>query len=156
MEVETTRFGKIQVEEAAVIRFEAGLIGFRNHREFVLVPHGSSSVIAWLQSLVAPDLAFPVLSAHGIVAEYPDVPLGPVAERAGIRGDAEDLAVLAVLSAPPGQPPTVNLLAPLLVDSRTRAGAQVFLEGSRFTTQEILALPLDPKAARAPAAATAP
>ena len=70
MEVETTRFGKIQVEEAAVIRFEAGLIGFRNHREFVLVPHGSSSVIAWLQSLVAPDLAFPVLSAHGIAVAW--------------------------------------------------------------------------------------
>jgi flagellar assembly factor FliW len=53
----------------------------------------------------------------------------------------DDFAVLAVLSAPRSQPATVNLLAPLLINSVTRRGAQVFLEGSRFTTRELFAIP---------------
>jgi hypothetical protein len=31
----------------------------------------------------------------------------------------------------------VNLLAPLLINSRTRSGAQVFLDGSRYSTREL-------------------
>jgi hypothetical protein len=32
-------------------------------------------------------------------------------------------------------------LAPLLINSVTRQGAQVFLEGSRYTTRELFVLP---------------
>jgi flagellar assembly factor FliW len=53
----------------------------------------------------------------------------------------DDLAILAVLSAPRNQAATVNLLAPLIVNSRTREGAQVFLEGSRFSTRELFVVP---------------
>ena len=49
--------------------------------------------------------------------------------------------MLAVLSAPRGMPATVNLLAPVLINSVNRMGAQVFLEGSRFTTRELFVLP---------------
>src|SRR6185295_12123717 len=103
--------------------------------------HGQSTLIAWLQSVQTPGLAFPVVSAHGLVLDYPDVPLEPVAEKAGLGGSADDYAVLAVLCATQLQPATVNLLAPLLINSVTRQGAQVFLEGSRFTTRELFVLP---------------
>jgi flagellar assembly factor FliW len=153
MDVLTSRFGKIEVEENDVIHFPDGIIGFSAEKRFVLVPHGDSSLIGWLQSLTTPEFALPVVSAHALVSEYPDVPLGDVASRSGLGG-ADDLAVLAVLSAPASQPPTVNLLAPLLVNAATRRGAQIFLEGSRFTTQELFALPQaegEPGAARAAA-----
>ncbi len=151
MEIETTRFGVVEVTEADLVRFEGGIIGFPGEKRFAMIPHGSSPLIAWLQSAITPDLAFPVVSAHGLAEEYPDVPLGPLAEKAGIGGDPDDLAVLAVLCAPRMQPATVNLLAPLLINSEDRRGAQVFLEGSRFGTRELFVVPAEPERAEIPA-----
>jgi flagellar assembly factor FliW len=141
MQIETTRFGLVEVPEEALIHFESGIIGFPRESTFALIPHGDSTLIAWLQSAKTPALAFPVVSAHGLLVDYPDVPIQPVAEKAGLNGEGDDFAVLAVLSAPRGQPATINLLAPLFINSVTRRGAQVFLEGSRFTTRELFVAP---------------
>ncbi len=141
MQIQTTRFGVVEVPEADLIHFKSGIIGFPRETKFALIPHGQSTLIAWLQSVTAPGLAFPLVSAHGLVLDYPDVPISGPAEKAGLSGEIDDFAVLAVLCAPRLQPATVNLLAPLLINSVTRQGAQVFLEGSRFTTRELFVLP---------------
>ena len=141
MQIATTRFGSVEVPEENLIHFKSGIIGFPKEAKFALIPHGQSTLIAWLQSAQTPGLAFPVVSAHGLVLDYPDVPLEPVAEKAGLGGTSDDFAVLAVLCATQLQPATVNLLAPLLINSVTRQGAQVFLEGSRYTTRELFVLP---------------
>lgn len=141
MRIETTRFGVVEALEEEIISFRNGLIGFPAEKQYVLIPHGTSTVIAWLQSVTTPELAFPVASAHAFIADYPDVPLEPVAKRGDLGDCLDDLALLAVLSAQRSQPATVNLLAPLVINSRTREGAQVFLEGSRFSTRELFVLP---------------
>jgi len=141
MEIQTSRFGVLTASEDDLIRFPAGIIGFRDEKSFVLIPHGSSTHVGWLQSTSTPELAFPVVSAHGLVDEYPDVAITLAADRAGIGGNEDELAVLAVMTAPLQQPATVNLLAPLIVNATTRTGAQVFLEGSRFSTQELFVPP---------------
>jgi flagellar assembly factor FliW len=141
MQISTTRFGLVEVPEEALIHFKSGIIGFPRESTFALIPHGDSTLIAWLQSASTPALAFPVVSAHGLILDYPDVSLVPVAEKAGLAGEADEFAVLAVLSAPRSLPATINLLAPLLINSVTRQGAQVFLEGSRFTTRELFVIP---------------
>ncbi len=82
MEIETSRFGKVTASEEDMIRFPTGIIGFRNERAFVLIPHGDSTLIGWLQSAATPELAFPVVSAHGLVDEYPDVGIAQAAESA--------------------------------------------------------------------------
>ncbi|HVU05592.1 MAG TPA: flagellar assembly protein FliW [Polyangiaceae bacterium] len=137
MKIDTTRFGTLDLPEDARIRFPAGIIGFPDETEMVLLPHGDSPYVAWLQSVKTPGFSLPVVSAHGIGEAFPDVPLVAAAGRAGVGGDAADLAVMAVLTAPKGQPATVNLLAPIVVNSATRTGAQLVLEGSRYTTREV-------------------
>ncbi len=140
MRIETDRFGMIELESSEVINFPAGVIGFPSDKNFALIPHGSSECIGWLQSLDNGDLALPVVSAHGLGAEYPDVPIDGAAREAGIAEDPTEVAVLAVLCAPRGQPATVNLMAPIVVNSNTRTGAQVALDGTRFSTRELFLL----------------
>jgi flagellar assembly factor FliW len=155
--IATSRFGTVEVSEENLIRFDSGLIGFPQERMFALIPHGSSTVIAWLQSVSTPELAFPVVSAHGLVADYPDVPVTLAAEKVGLGTDAEQLAILAVLCANQGVPASVNLLAPILIDVATHCGAQVFLDGSRFTTRELFVLPGAPRERKdGPSAGAAP
>lgn len=141
MKFDTTRFGAIEAPETDLIHFPRGIIGFPSEKSYVLIPHATSTAIAWLQSTATPELAFPVVSAHAFDSEYPDVSLTDVAAAAGLGDRSEELAVLVVLSAVRGQPATVNLLAPLVINSKTRVAAQLFLDGSRYSTRELFMLP---------------
>ncbi len=141
MKIDSERFGIIEINEEELLAFPAGVIGFPTEQRFALVPHQGSGYIAWLQSVSTPALAFPVVSAHAFGDKYPDVPVAGAAEEAGIDGSEDSLAVMVVLCALSGQPATVNLLAPIVVNATTRRGAQVILEGTRFTTREFFALP---------------
>jgi flagellar assembly factor FliW len=145
MQINSQRFGIVEIEDDAMLNFPAGIIGFSRENAFALIPHQGSSYLAWLQSVTTPELAFPVVSAHAFGDKYPDVPVGDAAAAAGVLGNDEDYAVLVVLCAPIGQPATVNLLAPVVVNSQTRTGAQVILEGSRFSTREVFVLPQQPE-----------
>jgi len=137
MNIQSQRFGALEVSDEQVLTFAEGIIGFPNEREFVLLPHNSSGFLAWLQSTSTPNLALPVVSAHAFGERYPDVALEPVAAALGMGEVNDDMALMVVLSAPQGQPATVNLLAPILVNVATRKGAQLILDGSRFTTREL-------------------
>lgn len=155
MNIESQRFGTLEINEDEVLSFPAGVIGFPTEQRFALVPHHGSGYIAWLQSISTPELAFPVVSAHAFGDKYPDVPVGGPAQEAGLSGPEDALAVMVVLCALSGQPATVNLLAPIVVNAATRTGAQVILEGTRFSTREFFVLP-DAARAQEPANAAQP
>jgi flagellar assembly factor FliW len=150
MNIQSQRFGTLDINEDELLTFPAGVIGFPSEQRFALVPHHGSGYIAWLQSVSSAELAFPVVSAHAFGEQYPDVPVLGAAEEAGLSGPDEALAVMVVLCALSGQPATVNLLAPIVVNATTRTGAQVILEGTRFSTREFFALP-DAAASKPPA-----
>jgi flagellar assembly factor FliW len=141
MNIQSQRFGSLEVNEDELLSFPQGVIGFPSEQRFALVPHHGSGYIAWLQSVSTPELAFPVVSAHAFGDMYPDVSVAPAASEAGLAGPEDALAVMVVLCALSNQPATVNLLAPILVNAATRQGAQVILEGTRFSTREFFALP---------------
>jgi len=147
MQINSQRFGVVELADDAVLSFPAGIIGFPREQAFALIPHQGSTFLAWLQSVNKPELAFPVVSAHYFIEKYPDIPVSPAAHAAGVQGAEDEFAVLVVLCAPIGQPATVNLLAPIVVNSETRLGAQVILDGSRFSTREIFVAPAAVRAA---------
>jgi flagellar assembly factor FliW len=153
MNINSQRFGALEVAEDQVLDFAEGIIGFPNERKFVLIPHNSTGFLAWLQSAQSPALALPVVSAHAFGEKYPDVAIEPGAAALGLGRVAEDMALMVVLSAPQGQPATVNLLAPILVNVATRKGAQLILEGSRFSTRELFIREPEADAPRPQAAA---
>ncbi len=145
MPVNSERFGTIEVDKTDCLSFPSGLIGFADEREFILIRRKNSEMIGWLQSTATPHLALPVVSAHVLAPKYPDVPIEEVAEKVGLGSEIEELAVLVVMSAPPGQPATVNLMAPIIVNATTRMGRQVLLEGTQFGTRELFVIPRGPQ-----------
>ena len=65
VEVNTRVFGKIAVKEDKIIRFESGILGFPDLKEFTLIYNldkGKESGIKWLQSLEEPGFALPVMN----------------------------------------------------------------------------------------------
>ncbi|HTA88846.1 MAG TPA: flagellar assembly protein FliW [Polyangiaceae bacterium] len=136
MIIQSQRFGAVEFADEALLTFPGGVIGFPHEHRFVLIPHKSSSYLAWLQSVTTPALAFPVVSAHAFGTDYSDLSFVEATKVATVGGPVEECAVMVVLCAPPLQPATVNLLAPVVVNLQTRQGAQVILEDSRYSTRE--------------------
>lgn len=145
MIIQTRRFGELHIDPSSVVSFPKGLIGFPDIHNYVIIRRANSDSIGWLQAVDGSDLALPVVSAHAFSAEYPDVPIVDAAAAAGVGSDMEELSVLAVLTALPRTPPTVNLLAPVVINANTLCGAQILLEGSRFTTRERLVTLAEPE-----------
>jgi flagellar assembly factor FliW len=148
MRIQTDRFGTFEVDDKDPIHFPQGMIGFPSEKQFVLLRHRDDSAIGWLQSTTNPALAFPVVSIDALAVAYPAITASAPAA-AEPEQEADPHAVMAVLCASAGQPATVNLLAPIVVNVRSRKGAQILLEGTRFSTSEPFVLREMP-AAQAP------
>src|SRR5665213_3581639 len=60
MQIETSRFGKLSIDEERIITFPNGLLGFPEYRRYALVQSSAGNYFFWLQSLDDPSLAFVV------------------------------------------------------------------------------------------------
>ena len=160
--IEGTRFGEVNVADDAVIHFPRGLIGFADEDRFVLLERGPKSQLGYLQSVTTPKLCFPVIDGAAIGEDYPRPAATELAKEAGLPAD--DVAVLVVVAvSAPDKPLKANLLAPLVVDAKSRTGAQVVLDHRRFAAKADIesdhppgefASRLTPPAPAAPRAAT--
>ncbi|MEQ9322747.1 MAG: flagellar assembly protein FliW [Polyangiaceae bacterium] len=131
--IKSTRFGDVEVADEAVIEFDEGVFGFPREKEFVLLEHPDSDDFGYLQSRRTSWLAFPVMDATLLAPNYPVPSPSVIAEAAGL-GD-EELAMLLILIADAHGSIEVNLLAPLVIDLKTRRGAQVMLDPTRYSAR---------------------
>ena len=132
--------GAIELPADALYTFGTGLYGFAEARRFALVPAGREGLF-WLQSAESRGLIFlladPFHWYPDYAADIPDAELAAL----GHTGDAP-VGVLAIVTLPatPGEPASVNLRAPIVLDPEGRQGRQVVLRDERFGVREALAL----------------
>lgn len=124
MKVTSTRFGEIEVDPGEVVRFNHGILGFENCRDYVLIRQDSESPFCFLQSVEDPDLAFIVTDPLWLRPDYKvwvrDEDLDKIE-----AADDDAVAIYVIVTVPKDpQEMTVNLMAPLLINSRTRLGLQ--------------------------------
>ena len=63
MEIQTSRFGRMTVDDQRVMTFARGLLGFPNHSRFALIQTGEENYFFWLQSIDDPIGGVPGQSA---------------------------------------------------------------------------------------------
>ena len=123
--VDHRRFGAIEVPEGDVLRF-GGIPGFPDADRFALLRGDRPSAFLWLVSLDDPELAFAVTDPRTIFPGY--CPKVDAQARARVEAEEHDeLEILAVATVRDGEA-TLNLAAPVVVNPRSRRGAQVVLE----------------------------
>ena len=133
MNVQTTRFGAVEVDESRIITFPAGLLGFSNFTRFALLQPDDEGVFFWLQSVDAPELAFVVTDPSLWVKDY----------EATIRREQMEELVLAKLDEAQvfvivnkyDNMLTANLQGPLVVNVQNRQAMQLVLADRRWTTR---------------------
>jgi flagellar assembly factor FliW len=136
MEMETRRFGRIEIEEDKIITLTKGLLGFPEQLKYVLLPHRKDSPLYWLQSFDRPELAFVVISPTVFCYNYSfDLP-DPIRKELKVE-KSEQVNVLVLLTVPPGNPQgiTANLLGPIVINADTRLGCQIVLDPNVYPVQ---------------------
>jgi flagellar assembly factor FliW len=133
MKVDSARFGSLEVEDDKVIEFPNGLPGFEHCKRFSLFheENGHRPIVYTLQSLDDPAVALPITDPanfgfrYELTLEDPDVDLLDLQS-------TEEATVAVVLHRTDANPRSrsadarvsANLLAPLVINTRTRRGLQ--------------------------------
>jgi flagellar assembly factor FliW len=118
--VTTRLFGELCIDADQVMDFDAGLPGFPDMRQFMVLPTQAPG-FAWLQCLDDPALAL-------LMVDYDSATGGAL--------DAGRNSWAIVTLPRRGQTATANLRAPVLVDYDTQSGRQVILADSALSTAE--------------------
>ncbi|MCI0332228.1 MAG: flagellar assembly protein FliW [Planctomycetes bacterium] len=123
MNINTTRFGTLAIDEGDILTFVDGLIGMEQCRRWVLLADAQNSALAWLQSLERAEVALAVVSPRRFVPEY----MCRVARRdiqpLGLTEPTE--AQVLVIISQSGGSLALNLKAPLVIHLAERLGRQI-------------------------------
>jgi flagellar assembly factor FliW len=132
---ELPRFGTCTYRESEVLTFPWGLPGFGSLRRFIALNLEGQEKFVWLQSLDDPSVALPTADPWQIFADYaPHLP--PYAISSLSLSSPEEFATLCVVVVTPGAAEmTMNLLAPIVVNLRTREARQVTLETGGYSVR---------------------
>jgi flagellar assembly factor FliW len=136
MEIQTTRFGLLTVEDDRVMSLPGGLLGFPNHNRFALVQTGTENYFFWLQSVDDPNLAFVVTDPTIFFKDY-DVPVREETQQELQLTDPSFLQVFVICNKV-GDWLTGNLLGPIVVNAENRLAQQVVLTEKKWTTRQPL------------------
>ena len=143
MEITTTRFGNIIVEQEKIISFPEGIPGFEDLKRYIFLPEESVKllddnleVFHWLQSVGDPAVAFLVVNPYLFFADYSfDLPDEEVAAL-DLKGP-EEVALFNIVTIPGDKASeiTVNLLAPIVINNRLKQAKQSILINSPYFTK---------------------
>jgi flagellar assembly factor FliW len=139
VEILTRDYGEIVVDDASVIRFDDGILGFEEYRSYVLLDDSSGeSPFKCLQSIEESSLAFILLDPFTVKPEY-EVSLGDdVIEALGIEA-AGEVAILAIVVVPENiEKMSFNLKAPIVINTKLRKGAQYIVDSDKYRVRHYI------------------
>jgi flagellar assembly factor FliW len=114
--IDSTRFGSIEIPDDGVIEFPNGLIGLAGTR-YALVAKEEDSAFLWLHSIDDPSLALAVTNPFQFFPSYEVVLSDSEAARIGITSPEQADVFVTVRTAPELENFRCNLRAPILVSA---------------------------------------
>ena len=135
MQIDTVRFGMVDVDEKKLIEFKDGIPGLEDYRKYALLQFEESYPIIWLQAVDEGGICLPVLDTFVVLTGYVfDIDDEDVKELG--LGKPEDLHVVSVLVIPDDiQRMTVNLAAPIIINTAAGKAKQIMLSGGDYNVR---------------------
>lgn len=135
MKIHTKVFGEIEIDEAKIITFKNGIIGFPELKKFALLhdeERGTGAGIRFLQSLEEPGFAMPVMNPLDVKPDYdPEVDDELLASAGNLT--PENLLVLVTVSVPSDlKKMSVNLQGPFVINIDEYKGCQIILDNGSY------------------------
>lgn len=132
--INSKRFGEMEFSEDSVIKIIEGLIGLDGYENFVIIRYQDNGPFHWLQCVDNPDLALVMINPLMVKPDYdPNIPLS-VSKDLDIQ-TADEVSIFVIVTIPAGKPQdmTANLLAPLIINVRSRLAKQLILDDRLYS-----------------------
>ena len=133
MKLKTSKFGEIEVLEDYIFTFVEPIIGYDEYKQFALIDYNPESPFKWLQSLENPALSMPVTIPAYFNIEY-QFTIPDEKEQVLEAKNANEILSLNIANVPNGAPQntTINLLAPIVINTTNKKAIQLVLNDSKF------------------------
>jgi flagellar assembly factor FliW len=150
MNIDTTRFGAIEIAEESIVRMPDGMLGFKSATRFVLLEDRPDTAFKWLQAVDDPALAFIVVNPMEFFPYY-EIELSDEEAESLDLGDPSDAVMLTTVTVGTDGNVTTNLLGPVVMNSRTLQAKQMVLQDEQYSAKhKICELPsMDSQRAKA-------
>ncbi len=135
MQITSSRFGLLNIEQNDIILMPHGLIGFESSRHWVLLSNPNNEGIAWLQSIALAHVAVPVVSPRRFDPDYRVHVSKRDLSHLHLR-PIDSMYVLSVVSRDK-ELLTANLKSPILLNATRQIAVQIIT-----TDAQVLALPI--------------
>jgi flagellar assembly factor FliW len=137
MQIESTRFGTIEIRDDAVLTFPDGLIGLPGTR-YALLAQSESSAFYWLHSVDDPSIALPVTNPWLFFSDYEVSVPDEDATRLKLHGPEQADIFCVVRASDRLEEFTVNLRGPLVVHAADKRGRQIINEAGDYEVRQPL------------------
>ncbi|MDY6905413.1 MAG: flagellar assembly protein FliW [Thermodesulfobacteriota bacterium] len=135
MKLKTVQFGTIDVAEDRIIDMPAGMPGFPDRKQFVVLALPRTHPFLWYQSVSDPNLAFSIINPWLFVHDYV-LDTRPVIDEMGwAREEETSLEVYAIVNVTKKQADeiTANLMGPLVINPTRREAVQFIVYNSPYS-----------------------
>lgn len=137
MQIESTRFGTIEIDDDAVITFPDGLIGLPGTR-YALIAQSPDTAFYWLHSVEDPAIALPVTNPWMFFGDYEVLVSDDDAERLELASSEQADIFCVVRAAERLEDFTVNLRGPLVVHATQKTGCQIINSAAEYDVRQPL------------------
>ena len=133
-------FRRLEVQEAEVFTFAQGIPGFEELTQFTLVQPADSAPFSYIQSVQEGELSFLVTDPFLFFKDY-DISLPEaVQEELKIEQPGDVLVWSVVTVNDDFTKITLNLLAPIIWNVKTKLAKQIILHDSEYTVKHEIVL----------------
>lgn len=138
--IETRYFGEIEIADEKIIHFQHGIPGFDDYKDYTVIydVEDEQPFFSWLQCVTEKNLAFPIVNPFRVKEDFDPVVEDELLKELG-EFESEDLAVF-LLATVPGDvtKTTVNMKAPILINTKNRRGIQIIVENDDYEIRHAL------------------
>jgi flagellar assembly factor FliW len=121
--------------ENDLFEFPWGLPGFTDLRRFLALSLAEQPSFVWLQSLDDPKVALPAADPWLIFPDYEPRMPAYATEALDLRNPEDFTILCVVVVTKDAQEMTMNLMAPIVLNLKSRRARQVMLENSPYSVR---------------------
>lgn len=133
MQINTTRFGMLEVKEEDIWEMASPILGFESSGRYARIVENDSP-FEFLQSVEDEHLTFIVTDPFLFLKEY-DFTLDQRWIDILHLEDQEQVAVRTIVTVRSPNDISMNLKAPIIMNSNTKEAAQIILDRSEYSTR---------------------
>jgi flagellar assembly factor FliW len=139
VEIETTRFGRVEIDKDLILTLPEGILGFDSLKRYIILDHfDKETPFKWLQSTEDPSLAFVITDPLLFVPDY-KVKIPKEEVRAiGLTDAGKALIVVIVNIKRDHSEITINLQGPVVINPEKKLARQIIIRESEYSVRHVI------------------